>query len=78
MGTSVSYTPGSLLARARGVLVEPSGAVTVARTAALPPSGMPLSVSVARSRAFRTDGHEYVAASDRDFGLYILEYTGGR
>jgi len=29
-------------------------------------------------QVFRTDGHEYVAASDRDFGLYILEYTGGR
>lgn len=23
-----------------------------------------------------TDGKEYVAASDRDLGLYIFEYTG--
>lgn len=27
-------------------------------------------------QVFERDGHEYVAASDRDFGLYIFEYTG--
>ncbi len=27
---------------------------------------------------FKDRGKEYVAASDRDFGLYILQYTGGR
>jgi hypothetical protein len=25
---------------------------------------------------FEHDGSEYVVASDRDFGLYIFEYTG--
>jgi hypothetical protein len=25
---------------------------------------------------FEDSGNEYVAASDRDFGLYIFEYTG--
>ena len=25
---------------------------------------------------FRSGGQEYVAASDRDFGLYIFRYTG--
>ena len=25
---------------------------------------------------FKRDGKEYVAASDRDFGLYIFQYTG--
>ncbi len=28
--------------------------------------------------AFSQGGKEYVAASDRDFGLYILSYTGSR
>lgn len=28
-------------------------------------------------QTFEQDGKEYVAASDRDFGLYIFEYTGG-
>jgi len=28
-------------------------------------------------QTFEQDGQEYVAASDRDFGLYIFEYTGG-
>jgi hypothetical protein len=29
-------------------------------------------------QVFRKDGKEYVAASDRDFGLYIFRYTGNR
>lgn len=28
-------------------------------------------------QTFEQGGKEYVAASDRDFGLYIFEYTGG-
>jgi len=28
-------------------------------------------------QVFNSGGVEYVAASDRDYGLYILEYTGG-
>jgi hypothetical protein len=27
-------------------------------------------------QVFQHDGQEYVAASDRDFGLYIFRYTG--
>jgi hypothetical protein len=27
-------------------------------------------------QVFEEGGHEYVAASDRDYGLYIFEYTG--
>jgi hypothetical protein len=27
-------------------------------------------------QVFQRNGKEYVAASDRDFGLYIFEYTG--
>jgi hypothetical protein len=27
-------------------------------------------------QVFQEDGKEYVAASDRDYGLYIFEYTG--
>ena len=27
-------------------------------------------------QTFKSFGREYVAASDRDFGLYIFEYTG--
>lgn len=29
-------------------------------------------------QVFRQSGKEYVAASDRDFGLYVLQYTGRR
>lgn len=29
-------------------------------------------------QVFKNKGKEYVAASDRDFGLYIFEYTGGK
>ena len=28
-------------------------------------------------QVFQHQGQEYVAASDRDYGLYILRYTGG-
>lgn len=28
-------------------------------------------------QVFQSQGKEYVAASDRDFGLYVFEYTGG-
>src|SRR5262249_28934079 len=28
-------------------------------------------------QTFQHQGQEYVAASDRDFGLYIFKYTGG-
>jgi hypothetical protein len=28
------------------------------------------------AQVFQRGGKEYVAASDRDFGLYIFEYTG--
>ena len=28
-------------------------------------------------QVFNANDTEYVAVSDRDFGLYILEYTGG-
>jgi hypothetical protein len=27
-------------------------------------------------QVWHKDGHEYVLASDRDYGLYIFEYTG--
>jgi len=29
-------------------------------------------------QVLRRDGKEYVLASDRDYGLYIFEYTGKR